>query len=79
MLKFPIIANRYWNANGIGVAVAAVQGEINDWAAYIGAQPDPTSEEETTEWARRFGCKLSMPEAFALLPGSDKWLLTYRE
>lgn len=56
---------RYWNANGFGTAIVAVLGGANDWAAYIGAQPDPSSEQETVEWVSRHGCKLGESEARA--------------
>ncbi len=78
MLSYHIIGNRYWNANGIGVAVAAVAGQRgDDWAAYISAQPDGASEEETTEFARRFGCKLRETEANVMFP-SIAGTLVYR-
>lgn len=78
MLQYPIIANRYWNANGIGVAVAAVAGEDDDWAAYISAQPDPISEIDATEFASRHGCKLTKTEASAMFPGLAERLV-YRD
>lgn len=61
------IAHRYWNANGMGMAIVAVAGGV-DWAAYIGAQPDPATEEATVEWASRFGCKLSERQARTFFP-----------
>jgi len=54
----------------MGVAVAAVWEEgTPDWAAYVGALPDPATEIETTVWASRHGCKLSLQEAEVLFPG----------
>lgn len=57
------LAYEYWNANGYATAVVAVPGEADDWAAYIGAQPDPASKEETLEWVARYGSKLSERQA----------------
>lgn len=56
-----IIGNRYWNANGQGVAIAAC------WEEGAGGQPDPVSEIDAVLWAKRFGCKLSDSEALALM------------
>lgn len=63
-----ILGHRYWNSNGFGVAIVAVAGAV-DWAAYIGAQPDPASEAQTMDFVSRRGSKLSEDEARALLPG----------
>lgn len=62
-----IIAHRYWNANGMGMAIIAHQGVV-DWAAYIGAQPDPATEEETVSWTQLRGCKLAESEALGFFP-----------
>ncbi len=65
-----VIANRYWNSNGYGIAVAVCWEKATpDWAAYIGAQPDPVSEIATVEFAQRFGSKLEEHEVAALIPG----------
>lgn len=54
----------------MGVTVVAVWEEgTPDWAAYIGAQPDPVSEIEAADWTSRFGNKLEPEEAEALMPG----------
>ncbi len=45
-----------------------MQGEASDWAAYISAQPDPISEIDATEFASRFGCKLTAEEAEVMFP-----------
>lgn len=64
-----VISNRYWNANGYGVtAIACWVHRDPQWAAYIGAQPDPASELETVDWVRRFGSKLDENAASALFP-----------
>jgi hypothetical protein len=57
----------YWNANGMGTAIVVYPGAV-DWAAYIGAQPDPATEEETVDWSARFGCKLPAEIARKLFP-----------
>ena len=61
-----ITAYRYWNGNGFGIAVVAVEGGADDWAAYIGAQPDPATDQQTVLWTRRFGTKLTEEEARGL-------------
>lgn len=60
--------HRYWNSNGMGMAIVAVEGAADDWAAYIGALPDPATEQLTVEWTRAYGCKLSEREALAFFP-----------
>jgi len=70
-----IFQREYWNANGMATAIVAVAGYAGDWAAYIGAQPDPSSERDTLEWVSRHGCKLSEHLARAVFPGVD---LVYR-
>jgi hypothetical protein len=75
------IRHEYWNANGMAVAIVAIPGEADDWAAYIGGQPDPDfcgyhpTTQETLEWVKRHGCKLSERMARALFPEIE---LVYR-
>ena len=71
-----IFRHEYWNANGYATAIVAVEGHAHDWAAYIGAQPDPSSREETLAWVAQFGCKLSRELANAVFPNVD---LVYRD
>lgn len=68
-LQYPIIANRYWNANGTSVSIVAVRGAVKDWAAYIGSCPHRSaSEVDEAEWVRRHGCKLREAEANVMFP-----------
>lgn len=57
----------YWNANGKGICIVAVEGGIVDWAAYIGAD-DGQRTEECVEWTVRHGCKLSRTQAHRWFP-----------
>jgi len=57
----------YWNANGAGICIAAVEGAIADWAAYIGAD-DGMRSEDCVEWTIRRGCKLSRKQANRWFP-----------
>ena len=68
MLKPPIIGNHSWYANDMGVQIVAVQGEVNDWAAYIGGVSYYGPEEEAMEQVRRHGCKLDQKTAEFFFP-----------
>ncbi len=57
----------YWNANGIGIAIVAKEGEVADWAAYIGGD-NGWSTEDCVEWTIRHGCKLSRLQANRWFP-----------
>ena len=57
----------YWNANGIGVCIVAVEGGAADWAAYIGAD-DGQRTEECVAWTIRRGCKFSRNQANRWFP-----------
>jgi len=57
----------YWNANGKGICIVAVEGGIVDWAAYIGAD-DGQRTGECVEWTVRHGCKLSRTQAHRWFP-----------
>ena len=64
-----IYHSKYWNTNGIGIAIVAVRGGNNDIAAYIGASEAGAERQEEAEgWAKRFGAKLGKEEAFGMLP-----------
>ena len=64
-----IIQSRYWNTNGIGIAIVAVRGHADDIAAYIGASiPGAQRQEIAEEDAASTGAKLTHAEALQLLP-----------
>ena len=62
-----VVGIEYWNANGKGMAIVAVKGYADDWAAYIGAD-DGWREADCIEWTIRHGCKLSHRLATAIFP-----------
>ena len=62
-----VLSYSYWNANGKGVCIAAIEGGAADWAAYIGAD-DGMRAEECVEWTIRRGCKLSREQAHRWFP-----------
>ena len=62
-----ILSYNYWNANGKGICIVAVEGGAADWAAYIGAD-DGWKEAECVEWTCRHGCKLSRDQAHRWFP-----------
>ena len=75
-----IIASRYWNSNGLPVAIVAVEGGMQDVAAYIGGDPDPgATEEETLQRVREYGAKLGKDEAMRFLPALLDCGLRYRD
>ena len=64
-----VVAYRYWNTNGVPVAIVAIEGGVGDVAAYIGGDPNPdASEEATLRRVRFYGAKLSQDEALRFLP-----------
>ena len=64
-----IFKSKYWNTNGIGIAIVAVTGHNNDVAAYIGASEGGAHHMEAAfDWAAQFGAKLYREEAFQMLP-----------
>jgi len=63
-----VMAHRYWNTNGIGIAIVAVRGMVGDWAAYIGAEPTGQHEHDAVEAAEQYGEKLSESHAHFLFP-----------
>ena len=53
----------YWNSNDVAVAIVAVanyleDGELFDWAAYIGGTTRTEHEEDALEDVTKWGCKL---------------------
>lgn len=66
---------RYWNANGVGIAVVAVITEGVDWAAYIGAD-DGQRQEHCIEWTADMGEKLCFKDATYFFPDIE---LPYRD
>lgn len=62
-----ILAYNYWNTNGQGIVILAIEGHANDWAAYIGAA-GPWSEEEAVGTVAREGAKLSRDQAHRWFP-----------
>jgi len=62
------IAHRYWNSNGIGIAIVAIRGYAGDWAAYIGAEPLGWAEQDAVDKAAECGEKLSEALAQAIFP-----------
>ena len=65
---------RYWNINGLGVAIIASVGVEGAWSAYIGAST-PMREEETLAQVLYEGAKLSEKDARHFFPEID---LPYR-
>ncbi len=62
-----IIQRKYWNTGGIGIAIVAVTGAVNDVAAYIGAF-EARRQEDTEQWTINHGAKLTFDEARNMLP-----------
>ena len=78
-----MITSKYWNTNGIGIAVVVMKGYANDLACYIGASvPGAQTREIAEDEASRSGNKLSRDEAIAMIPGLDDYMneheLSYR-
>lgn len=71
-----VIEGRYWNTNGVAIAIVAVITEEVDWAAYIGATKETMYEEEAVEWATKWGAKLSRSDALHYFPNIE---LPYRK
>jgi len=63
-----LIAHRYWNSNGIGIAIVAIRGHVEDWAAYIGAEPIGWAEQDAVNAASECGEKLGEKLARAIFP-----------
>ncbi len=74
--KHRVLDYSYWNANGVGIAIVAVEGSAADWAAYIGAD-DGMHTECCVEWTIRKGSKLGREQAHRWFP--DLPIEAYRE
>lgn len=79
-----IIQWKYWNTNGIGIAIVAAKGGASDVGAYIGASVAGAEfEEVAVRDARAYGAKLTKEEALGMLPGLSEIMqelgLTYRD
>ena len=73
-----ILNYSYWNCNGMAMCIAAKEGAVADWAAYIGAIPAlSSSEEDAVDWTVRKGAKLSRQQAHRWFP--DLPIEAYRE
>jgi len=69
------LEGRYYNANGFSLAIVASITKKIDWAAYIGSCSSQVSEEETLQFVKERGCKLSEKDARHYFPNID---LPYR-
>lgn len=71
-----IVEGRFWCVNYSNIAIVAVitysiRETPIDWAAYIGALPsEGYSEEDTIEFAFKYGAKLSENDARHFFPNS---------
>ena len=68
------IEGRYWNCQGINIAVVASITKEVDWAAYIGANDSPT-EREALHYTAKHGSKLQEADARYFFPNIE---LKYR-
>ena len=71
-----VIGESYFNSNGVGIAIVAVEGGADDWAAYIGADVG-MSEDACVRWTCRHGAKLGRDQAGRWFPQLP--LEAYRE
>jgi len=75
----------YWNSNGVAVAIVAVanylDGELFDWAAYIGGSTETWNEQDAYSDVAQYGCKLDVHLAHYLASRSAYPLSkeTYRQ
>ena len=64
-----IVTFKYWNTNGVSVAIVAVEGAVHDVGAYIGGDSNSkANQEDTFLRVIKFGAKLTKQEAFSMLP-----------
>ena len=75
---------RYWNSNGVAVAIVAVanylDGDLFDWAAYIGGTTKVWDEEDAYDEVARYGTKLDIHLAHYLVEHSPTLTKeTYRQ
>ena len=75
----------YWNSNDVAVAIVAVanyiDGELFDWATYIGGTTKTWNEEDAYDEVAQYGCKLDANLAYYLARRSAYPLTkeTYRQ
>jgi len=69
------LEGRYWNCQGINIAIVAVVTKGIDWAAYIGADTDSTSELKALEYVVNWGSKMDEKDARYFFPNIE---LPYR-
>jgi len=66
-MKQTIKTARYYNSNNVAVAIVAVvnyhDGELFDWAAYIGGSTRTFLEEHCVAKVVKCGCKLTVADA----------------
>jgi len=75
------VTARYYNSDGIGTAIVAVitytsDGEVFDWAAYIGGSRRGAERQEwAVEDVARTGCKLWKEDGVHFFPHlpPEKW------
>ena len=63
-----LVEARYWNTCGVAIAVVAVITKDIDWAAYIGATKPVGIRDDTIQWTRDWGAKLSEADARHFFP-----------
>jgi len=65
-----VIRSRYWNCNGVAIAIVAVASEVIDWAADIGGGCGSMTEHEkdAVEWTAKYGAKLHEEDAQYFFP-----------
>lgn len=61
------IEGRYWNCQGIGIAIVASITKEVDWAVYIGADTS-RSEKDTLVYTVDYGSKLNEADARHFFP-----------
>ena len=71
---FEALEGRYFCANGFSLAIVASITKNIDWAAYIGADQS-RREEDTLDFVKAYGCKLSEEDARYFFPDIE---LPYR-
>ena len=68
------IEGRYWNCQGLNIAIVATITKGIDWAAYIGADDSP-SEKAALNFIADYGSKLQEADARHFFPDIE---LPYR-
>ena len=66
-----IVEARYWNTNGIAIAIIAIITEDIDWAAYVGATDMIDYKDDTLQWTAHWGAKLWESDARHFFPNMD--------